>query len=202
MPGMPTMVEDERGQLLEYLEQQRGFVRLAAYGLTDEQARLSPSVSALSIGGLVKHVARVEEHWTGIVLQRPSTRGSEDYAEGFRLGDDESFEEMLALYQSIAAETDRVVKELPLETPVPVPQGVPWFPKDIDAWNVRWVLLHLIEETARHAGHADIVRESIDGATWFALMSAAENWDLRPWVEPWKPTDEAIRATAASGKKP
>ena len=46
-----------------------------------------------------------------------------------------------------------------------MPQGVPWFPDDVEAWSVRWVLLHLIEETARHAGHADIVRETIDGAT-------------------------------------
>lgn len=46
----------------------------------------------------------------------------------------------------------------------PVPRGVPWFPADVEKWSVRWVLLHLIEETARHGGHADIIRESLDGA--------------------------------------
>jgi hypothetical protein len=196
MPGMPTFVEDEKGQLLAYLEQQREFIRLASYGLTDEQARLTPSASSLSIGGLIKHVAAVEEHWTGIMLQRPANRSSEDYQDGFRLLEGETFEGTLALYDSIAAETDRVVNDLPLERPVPVPQGVPWFPKDIDAWSVRWVVLHLIEETARHAGHADIVRESIDGATWFSLMSAVESWDLRQWgIQPWQP---AAGATASS----
>jgi hypothetical protein len=62
---------------------------------------------------------------------------------------------------------------------------VPWFPDGVEAWSVRWVLLHLIEETARHAGHADIVRESIDGATAFPVMAAAEGWPATPWLQPW-----------------
>ena len=71
--------------------------------------------------------------------------------------------------------------------PVPVPAGVPWFPQDVDAWSVRWVALHLIAETARHAGHADIVREAIDGATAFPLLAAAEGWPATPWLTPWEP---------------
>jgi hypothetical protein len=70
---------------------------------------------------------------------------------------------------------------------VPVPRDAPWFPRDVDAWSVRWVLLHLIAETARHAGHADIIREAIDGATAFPLMAAAENWPVTPWMQPWQP---------------
>ena len=64
-----------------------------------------------------------------------------------------------------------------------MPKGVPWFPRDVEAWSVRWVLLHIIEETARHAGHADIIREALDGATMYALMAAAEGWqaDLERW---------------------
>jgi uncharacterized damage-inducible protein DinB len=201
MSGMPTLVEDEKGQLLAYLEQQRHFIRLAAYGLTDEEARLSPSVSSLSVGGLIKHVAKVEEHWMGIVLERPAEPSSENYEDGFRLGPDETLEGALAFYDSVARATERVVDRCPLDQRVPVPQGVPWFPKDIDAWNVRWVVLHLIEETARHAGHADIVRESIDGATWFTLMSAADNVDLRPWVEPWKPARKPAEAVAGGGRR-
>ena len=71
---------------------------------------------------------------------------------------------------------------------VPVPQGVPWYPDDLDAWSVRWVLMHLIAQTARHAGHADIVREAIDGATAFPLLAAAEGWPATPWLQPWEPT--------------
>ena len=69
----------------------------------------------------------------------------------------------------------------------PVPRGVPWFPDDIEAWSVRWVLLHLIQETARHAGHADIVRECVDGAAAMPLMAAVEGWPETPWVKPWQP---------------
>ena len=76
---------------------------------------------------------------------------------------------------------------------VPVPKGVPWFPQDLDHWTLRWVLLHLIEEIARHAGHADIVRESIDGATMFALQAGAEGWPATEWLEPWTPEQAASR---------
>ncbi len=58
---------------------------------------------------------------------------------------------------------------------------VPWIPGGI-VWTPRWVLLHLIEETARHAGHADILRESIDGGTCWTLMAAAEGWPAQDWA--------------------
>jgi hypothetical protein len=87
----------------------------------------------------------------------------------------------------VARETVAVIDSIPdLAQPVPVPQGVPWYPDDVDAWSVRWVLLHLIAETARHAGHADMVREAIDSATAFPLMAAAEGWPTTPWMQPWE----------------
>jgi hypothetical protein len=55
---------------------------------------------------------------------------------------------------------------------------------------VRWVLLHLIQETARHAGHADVIRESLDGATAMPLLAAAEGWPATPWLQPWQPPSE------------
>ena len=67
-----------------------------------------------------------------------------------------------------------------------VPEGTRWAPPDIE-WSVRWVLLHLVHETARHAGHADIIRESIDGATMYPLMAGAEGWPETDWMKPWKP---------------
>src|SRR5205823_3416274 len=93
------------------------------------------------------------------------------YADAFRLGPDETLVEVLERYDAVARETDAAIGGIDLNQPVPVPKGVPWFPDDLDAWSVRWVLLHLIEEIARHAGHADIVRESIDGATMYELMA-------------------------------
>jgi hypothetical protein len=95
---------------------------------------------------------------------------------------------VVALYRQVASETEAAIGHLDLDHPVPVPRGVPWFPQDVEAWSLRWVLLHLIEETARHAGHADILRESIDGATAVPLTAAVEGWPSSDWVEPWSPT--------------
>ena len=189
MPGLPPPLDDEREQLLAFVAQQREGIRNAAYGLTDEQARLSPSASALSIGGLLKHVTKMEATWIDTVLQRErsGTGETSDYEAGFRLGADETLAAVLEAYQRTADETDALIRELDLEHPVPVPKGVPWFPDDVEAWSVRWVLLHLIEETARHAGHADIVRETVDGATMYELMAAAEGWPATDWLQPWRP---------------
>ncbi len=187
MPGFPAPRDDEREQLLVFLEQQRSVLRLMAYGLTDDQARLRPSVSSLSVGGLFTHLTNVENSWTDTVLEQHRQPDPDAYERAFELAPDKTLAEALADYEAAAARTDATVRSLALDHPVPIPKDVPWFPKDVDAWTVRWVVLHLIEETARHAGHADIVRESIDGATWFPLLSASENWDLRPFVEPWEP---------------
>jgi len=190
MPGTVPPVADERDGLLAYLAQMRLVMRIAAYGLTDEQARLAPTAGALTVGGLVKHVAAVERSWMNTMLQRrpPADEGEQDYEANFRLGPDETLADALASYEEAAKETDAIIAGIAdLGQPVPVPQDAPWFPKDVEAWSVRWVLLHLIQETARHAGHADIVRESIDGATAFPLMAAAEGWPETPWMKPWRP---------------
>src|SRR5437588_2749651 len=190
MPGTVPPVADEREGLLAYLDQMRLVIRITAYGLTDEQARLAPTAGTLTIGGLIKHVAAVERSWMNTVLQRrpPADEGPQDYEANFRLGPDETLAEALAHYDEATKETDAVIAGIAdLGQPVPVPQDAPWFPKDVEAWSVRWVLLHLIQETARHAGHADIVRESIDGATAFPLMAAAEGWPETPWMKPWQP---------------
>ena len=104
------------------------------------------------------------------------------------MGHDETLAAVLAAYSDAAHETREIVDSISdLGQAVPVPPGVPWFPQDVDAWSVRWVLLHLIAETARHAGHADLVREAVDGATAFPLMAAAEGWPATPWMQPWEP---------------
>ncbi len=188
MPGFANAHSEERDQLLAYLAVQRDHLRSASFGLSDAQARLTSSASALSISGIVKHLAGAEAFWIDMVAgrARPFDR-SADYEEGFRPGPEESLARLLERYGEVAAETEAVVGSLPVDHPVPVPKDVPWFPKDLEAWPLRWVLLHLIEETARHAGHADIVRESIDGATWLPLMYAAEGLPPNPWIKPWEP---------------
>jgi uncharacterized damage-inducible protein DinB len=189
---MPGPVADEREGLLAFLAQQRDVLKCAAHGLSDAQARLAPTVSTLSVGGLVKHVASTERGWMDTMLQRESSRGEHDYMADFVMTADETLADLLARYDQVARETeDAVASVADLGQAVPVPQGVPWYPDDVDAWSVRWVLLHVIEETARHAGHADMVREAIDGATAFPLMAAAEGWPATPWMQPWEPPNPA-----------
>ena len=174
MPFLAPPVKDEREGLLEFIAMQRLSLKASLHGLTREQATSQPSKSALSLAGLVKHCARCERSWVaGRLAQRdlPDT----DYHEDFVLRDDESVDDVIALMDEVAAETEEIVRALPdLDVAVPVPKGVPWFPDDVEAWSARWVLLHCIEELARHAGHADIVRESIDGANAYVLLAKSQ----------------------------
>ncbi|HYD11090.1 MAG TPA: DinB family protein, partial [Acidimicrobiales bacterium] len=157
------------------------------------QARAVPTAGALSIGGLLKHVATTESFWLDVVLQQHepfSWEAADGYMDEFAMSDEESLDAILARYDKVAARTESIVRGLPMDHPVPVPEA-PWFPTDVEAWTLRWVLLHLIQETGRHAGHADIVRESIDGATAFELLAAAEDWPDEPWLQKWQPASVA-----------
>jgi len=190
MPAHVPPVEDERSGLLEFLAHQRGLVRTAVFGITDTQAAATASASSLSLGGIVKHLAQVERNWMATIRGEQS-RDVAAYVEGFRFSVGDRLADVLDDYAVAAQETEKAVADIEdLGQPVPVPRGVPWFPQDVDAWSVRWVLLHLIEETARHAGHADIVRESIDGASAISLLAAAEKWTPTEWVQPWRRQDE------------
>ena len=184
MPGTVRPVADERDGLLAFLAQQRDALRLAVHGLTNAQARATPSASAISLGGLIKHATFVEHGWiVGTMMQRPPRTDYGDWAANWRLAADETLASALQRYAEVARETEQIVAELDdLGMPVPVPRDAPWFPKDVEHWSARWVLLHLIEETARHAGHADIIRESLDGKTFYELMAAAEGWDPSAWT--------------------
>jgi uncharacterized damage-inducible protein DinB len=192
--GVPP-VADEREGLLAYLAHQRYALRTTAYGLTDDQARMATTASELSVGGLVKHVAATEHSWIDTVVQRASASPT-DYAaywDNFRMRPDETLADVLDLYGEAAQRTDSVMADVAdLGQAVPVPKGVPWFPQDVEAWSVRWVLLHLIEETARHAGHADIIRECLDGATAAPLVAADEGWEPTAWLRPWKPDGSSV----------
>lgn len=100
--------------------------------------------------------------------------------------DDETLDELLDKLRAQNEDTLRIFGEADLGTQVPVPHDVPWFPQDLDFWNVRWVAMHLVEELARHAGHCDIIRESIDGATMYELMAGVLGWPETDWIKPWR----------------
>jgi uncharacterized damage-inducible protein DinB len=188
MPGTVRPVTDERDGLLAFLDHQRYLVRVAAHGLSNTEAFTTSTASSLTVGGLIKHLASVEHGWMDLVEQRRNEASVEAYLSSFSFAPDDTLSDVLAGYDAAARRTTEVVARIAdLGQPVPIPSDQPWFPRDVTAWSVRWVLLHLIEETARHAGHADIIRESLDGGTAIPLMAAVEGWPATPWVEPWRP---------------
>lgn len=196
MPAMPPPIADERAGLKEYVAAQQYAFHALAFGLTDEQARSAPSVSALSIGGLIKHVTSCQRGWMERVAaapelaesdQRPMDDQTAEYEDEFVMREDETLAEILDKFDEQNAETIRLIETTDLSAAVPIPQDVPWFPKDVPAWSVRWVIFHMIEELARHAGQGDIVRETIDGATLYELLAGLEGWPETEWIKPWKP---------------
>ncbi|MGA3354573.1 MAG: DinB family protein [Acidimicrobiales bacterium] len=163
-----TVEDQERADFLETLATHRGFLRYTVRDLTDEQARARTTVSELCLGGLIKHVSLVEGGWAGFIVRGPDalSSGDEDamaaHAAGFRMDDDETLAGLLARYEEVARRTDELVASLvTLDASQPLP-AAPWFTPGA-RWSARRVLLHVIAETAQHAGHADIIRESLDG---------------------------------------
>ena len=166
----------ERADLVEALRKHRGLFRVTVAGLSDEQARLTPTVSELSLGGLIKHVAATEQEWASFVVDGPATMPDidwadidwsnpppqvQEYAEGFRMTENESLAGLLRRYDEVAAATDELVLRADLDHRRPLPEA-PWFEPGA-SWSARRVFMHIVAETAQHAGHADILRETIDG---------------------------------------
>jgi Protein of unknown function (DUF664) len=161
----------ERADLLESLRTHRYFLRHTAQGLTDEQARLSPTASVLTVGGLIKHVSAIESGWADFAERgteampsiegMPSPEQLEAFQSEFRLLPGETLAGVLDAYEKVAARTDALVESLDLDTAYPLPKA-PWFAPGATR-SVRRVFIHIVAETAQHAGHADIIRETIDG---------------------------------------
>jgi uncharacterized damage-inducible protein DinB len=148
----PTGNADERELLLDWLRYLRGAVLRDLDGLTEEQARWRPDGALISVLGVVNHLTRVEWRWIdggfrGAAVERHEAE--------FSPGPELTVPEAVAAYRRRGIVTEEVARELPLSTPC----------GRADNTDLRWVLLHLINETARHAGHADATRELLDGTT-------------------------------------
>ncbi|MET9553759.1 DinB family protein [Streptomyces sp. NPDC006645] len=178
-------LDAERADLLAALATARATLTDTVRGLSDDQLGQTPTVSALSLGGLVKHVASTEEAWLSFVLGGPSAMSFDlpdgvtwaDFETGavseypqwaidrendFRMGPGDTLAKILARYEEVAKRTEKIVAEVPdLAATRPLPDA-PWNEPGA-VRSVRAVLIHLVQETAQHAGHADILRESIDG---------------------------------------
>lgn len=175
MTSTETVLTGERADLLDTLTKHRGFLRQTVRDLTDEQAGLRSTVSELCLGGLIKHIAEGEQQWVSFILEGPSAMAgagknwadwdADDYAaysDTFRMHQGETLAALLAEYEQVARRTDALLATLDLDADHPLPEA-PWFEPGA-RWSARRVLLHIVAETAQHAGHADIIREALDGA--------------------------------------
>ncbi|MET0627551.1 MAG: DinB family protein [Acidimicrobiia bacterium] len=159
---------NEQRTLLAVLAERREFLRHTLEGMTDEQAARRSTVSALCLGGLVKHVADTEAVWAAFIVGGADAMDTEAASQGdrdanFAMQPGDTVEGVLAHYAEVAARTDALIASLDdLDASHLLPPA-PWFPPDTHR-SAREVVLHMIGETAQHAGHADIIREAIDGA--------------------------------------
>ncbi|TMU99751.1 DinB family protein [Streptomyces sp. DASNCL29] len=180
-----TTLDGERADLLAELAAARSALTRTVRELGDEQAGERPTVSALCLGGLIKHVAAIEEGWLRFVLEGPSALRHDlpdgvtwaDLAAGtareipqwaidnqnnFQMLPGETLAGVLRRYEEVAARSEEIITAVPdLSATHPLPEA-PWNEPGA-AHSVRRVLMHVIVETAQHAGHADIIRESLDG---------------------------------------
>jgi hypothetical protein len=150
----------EKESLRVSLDRHRDVILWKLDGLDDELLRRRMTPSGTSLLGLVKHLASVEYGWFcepfGREVEPPPFDPDDEEAE-FRVEPHDTTAGIVAYYNRARVAADRVIEELDVEA-----LGTAWFG---DAVSMRWVLIHMIEETARHAGHMDIIRELLDGAT-------------------------------------
>lgn len=150
----------EKESLKAALDRHREAVLWKVEGLDDDELRRPMTPSGTNVLGLVKHLAAVEYGWFCEPFGRPTEPlpfDEDDEDADLRVDPGETTADVLAFYERARAAADQVVADLDLDD-----TGTAWFG---DTVSMRWVLLHMVEETARHAGHIDIVRELIDGVT-------------------------------------
>ena len=173
---------DPKADLQRYLQSARDALLWKLDGLGERDVRRPMTRTGTNLLGVVKHVATVEAGYLGDCFDRPFPEPlpwtAPDAAPNDDLWatEDESRDDVVALYRRVQAHSDATVATLPLDA-----QGrVPWWPAERAAVTLHRVLVHLIAETHRHAGHADVVRELVDGAA-----------GLRPEVDNLPDVDDA-----------
>jgi uncharacterized damage-inducible protein DinB len=151
--GFPAGSRDEKDLLLQWLGYLRGAVVRNLEGLDDEQARWTPAGALIPLLGIVNHLTRVEWRWIDGAFGGAEVSRSE---QEFRPGPELNLDRAVAAYRERGFATDAIARSMPLTQ-----TGTGWG----EGKDLRFVLLHLINETARHAGHADATRELLDGTT-------------------------------------
>ena len=190
-------VHDEATSLAGYVDQQLSAIRAAIYGLTEEQASARPCRSALSVIGIIKHTADgmrsvVRTLANGMAVPPMHPGDVDRYLHGFALAEGETVEAVLTEFD--AARTAYVAaigaSNPDLETVAP---AAPWNGiLEERPIRLRYYLLHQVEEMARHAGHADIIREELDGLSVARLQLTLEGRAADSFFQPYVPEPGTI----------
>ena len=183
-------IHDERTTLRNYMQVQLQAIRDAAHGLTDEQARQQPLASVFSVSGVIKHCSYVLRNRlaaAGVLDAKPSHEDFyEDFTASFTPDENEDLTTLLEDYDRLCEQYLGLVEEVDLDQVMQVPPA-PWYGRNEPAdATMRYLVVHNLEEFARHAGHADIIREQIDGAKAAELNAAVEGRPANEFVTPWK----------------
>ena len=152
---------DERGTLESFLDDYRDIVVRKVSNLSDTDARRKLVTSPTTVGGLIKHLRWAEYGWFEQLLQQRSddNRRSHERSWEFEFLPEESLATLIAEYHAQCEESRRIAARYPLDHEVPH--------RRFGTVSLRWIYVHMIEETARHTGQLDILREQLDGATGF-----------------------------------
>ncbi|AFT98347.1 hypothetical protein O3I_001925 [Nocardia brasiliensis ATCC 700358] len=159
------MADQEREDLISMLADQRDLFRITLRGIDDDQARKRTTVSELTLGGLLHHLISCERHWVTVLIERDENAAIDParFEGEYAMAEGETVAGLLAEWDEVAAATAELIRTVDtLDTSVPTPTA-PWSPERV-WWTVRFTVLHILREIAHHSGHADIIREELDGA--------------------------------------
>ncbi|OZE36301.1 hypothetical protein CH256_08435 [Rhodococcus sp. 05-2254-6] len=162
----------ENTDIVKMLDEQRANFHITVRGITEEQARTRTTTSELTLGGLLHHVISNERHWMKVIADLDENAEFDMASAGgeYVMAENETVAGLIAEWDEVAASTSAALETLDLDLSVPVPTA-PWAPERV--WqSARFTVLHILREISQHAGHADIIREELDGAnttrTWAA----------------------------------
>ncbi|MHA6623209.1 mycothiol transferase [Pseudonocardia sp. DLS-67] len=195
---------DEVTGLVNYIDEQLTAIRAAAFGLTEEQARATPCRSALSVGGIIKHATYVmrgalERLRTEVTEQPVDAAAYAAFTDSFAVRDDETVAGTIEEFDRVRAELRAAVAATDPAAGSTAPPA-PWHGIfDARPIHARYYLVHLVEECARHAGHADIIREQIDGVAVPALVLTLAGASANDFFQPYRPAPGTLLALRTVG---
>ena len=164
------------------LTEQRDLFRITVRNIDEEQARKRTTVSELTLGGLLRHVVNVERTRVADIEARDENAALDmaALAGEYTMGDGETVESLLAQWDAAIARTDALIESADLDELIPMPTA-PWAPER-EWWSIRKILFHVYREIAHHSGHADIIRESLDGANTTFSRADVDEETVAQWA--------------------